>query len=391
MTLQFTVLAGLMAFAAVCFVLVISRLWQRDAAGESNLDWLRIREEELAGEDDSLRTDAELRVLQELSESAGDDVSTPAGSRVDKPVLLVLLLALLVAPGLMYWQVGSLEDVRITQAIAELDQAQPEQARALMAEIEARSLSRPENADYLSLLGQFYTGTERHEDALEAFNRLLELYPESPEILARAAQAEYLALNRDLVPRARRRAEAALATDPNQRTALGTLGIAAFEAGNYRAAVDYWERLLAFEAPGSPGYQMMTGVLAEARSRGGLSELVPAVSDVGVTVSVALPPNAAIPADATVFVLARPAGAVQRMPTAVQRRAAGELPFDLRLDDSAAMAGQKISVLPAVDIEVQVSPSGNPGRSNATWLGTADNVIPSPDSAVSLVLRPATT
>ena len=65
--------------------------------------------------------------------------------------------------------------------------------------------------------------------------------------------------------------------NPEQRSALGTLGMAAFEAGQYARALQYWEQLLAFEAPGTPGYQMLTTIIAEARTRGGLAD-APAVS-----------------------------------------------------------------------------------------------------------------
>ena len=405
MSQQFLVLAALMAIAALGFVLSISRVWRRDVDGESNLDWLRLRQEELSGaidQDSSLITDAELRVLQELSETAeapdraSVELSAAPGRtepRTSRRLMVALALVVLIVPGLVYVQVGALEDVRITNAIAELDESAPEGIDALMAAIEARSRARPDNADYLSLLGQFYTGTENHGAALETYERLLTLYPESAEILARAAQAEYLANDRKLSAQARRRAESALASDPNQRTALGTLGIAAFEREDYGLAIDYWQRLLAFEVPGTPGYQMMTGVIAEARSRGGVGSPSAApvvVAGSGVSVTVQAPEGANIAPDATVFVLARPQGAAQRMPTAVQRRQASELPLTVRLDDASAMAGQQISTLAAVSIEVQVSPDGRPGRSGATWLATADNVIPSEAAAVTLVLRPVT-
>jgi cytochrome c-type biogenesis protein CcmH len=51
------------------------------------------------------------------------------------------------------------------------------------------------------------------------------------------------------------------------------------------------------------------------------------------------------------------------------------------------MAGQKLSALEAVDIEIQLSPSGQPGRASATWVATVENVIPSADATVSVVLR----
>jgi cytochrome c-type biogenesis protein CcmH len=89
----------------------------------------------------------------------------------------------------------------------------------------------------------------------------------------------------------------------------------------------------------------------------------------------------------TVFIVARPSGATQRMPTAAVRRSANELPFSVRLDDASSMAGQKISALNRVDVEVQVSATGQPGRANASWLATAVNVEPTTDAVIHLTLE----
>ncbi len=252
--------------------------------------------------------------------------------------------------------------------------------------------------DYLSLLGN----TTRHRSATatryEVYKRLLELFPEAPEVLARTAQADYLSRDRVLSDDAKRWAEAALAADPDQRTALGTLGMAAFESENYVVAVGYWQRLQRFEAPGSPGYAMMESVIAEARRRlaggsnqtddpEGASAALTSSLDVGVAVNVQLPDGASLAPTETIFVIARPAGSTQRMPTAVVKRAAQDLPFIVRLTDGSAMAGQRISILKSVDIEVQVSPSGQPGRAQASWLGQAFGIKPSVDAEVAITLK----
>jgi cytochrome c-type biogenesis protein CcmH len=75
------------------------------------------------------------------------------------------------------------------------------------------------------------------------------------------------------------------------------------------------------------------------------------------------------------------------MPTAAVRRSARELPFSVRLDDASSMAGQQISALSLVDIEVQLSVTGQPGRANAGWLATATNIEPTKDAEIGLVLE----
>ena len=380
-------------------LLLVPRWQQRRWQGESNLDWLALRQGELndvVGEDrQALSRDAELRILDESSGAESEQVLPNGGTFAGGRRGVLLLIAVVVsAPILLYFNLGAIEDVRIAEALEGMQDASPAEVQRLLNDIEERSAAKPGNVEYLSLLGEYYTAQNAHVRALEIYEQLLLEFPESAELLARAAQAEYLKGERQLTDRARRRAEAALAINPEQRSALGTLGMAAFEAGQYAQALQYWDQLLAFEAPGTPGYQMLTTIIAEARTRGGLAD-APAVSSieaepslsVGVTVTVAMPEG--VTALGTVFVIARPSGGAQRMPTAAVRRSASELPFSVRLDDTSSMAGQKISALSLIDVEVQLSETGQPGRANASWLANAANIKPTEDAKIQLVLEVA--
>jgi cytochrome c-type biogenesis protein CcmH len=111
----------------------------------------------------------------------------------------------------------------------------------------------------------------------------------------------------------------------------------------------------------------------------------------GVTVRVALPEGASVAPTDTVFILARNAASDSRMPIAVQRLQAQQLPVTLRLDDSNSMAGQKLSDTESVMVVVQVSPSGAPGEAAATWLGQAGPLAPSSDTSPrEILLQPRT-
>jgi cytochrome c-type biogenesis protein CcmH len=391
--------AGLLCLA-LGLILALPRRWRGSRVSESTLDWLRLRQFELAQEErlagaelSELRLDAELRVLDELEGSRASQQGQrhPVG-RVPNGVLALVVSVVLIAPVALYELIGSYRDVQIADKLATLDPTVEGSVEELVRSISDRSAQRPANADYLAILGDYFTAQGEHAKALERYEQLLTLFPESPEILAKAAQAEYLQGERELSNRAKRRAESALAADPNQGVALGTLGMAAFEAAAYADAAGYWERLLALEPPGSPGAQMLTELLAEARAR--MGEPAAGVEDpiddsaTRVTVSVALPAGAEV-SSGSIFVLARPANSNQRMPIAVVRRSVTDLPLEVTLDDSNSMAGQSLSTLDRVDIEVQLSPSGQPGLQNASWTALAENVQLGPDIRVELVLQPS--
>lgn len=395
----YAVAAGLLCLALV-LILVLPRYWRGSRISENTLDWLRLRQSELAQEErlagaelSELRLDAEVRVLDELDVGRASQQGQrhPEGG-LPAGVLGLLVAVVLIAPVVVYEGVGGYRDVQIADKLATLDPTVEGSVEELVRSISDRSAQRPGNADYLAILGDYFTAQGEHGKALERYEQLLTLFPESPEILAKAAQAEYLQGERELSNRAKSRAESALAADPNQGVALGTLGMAAFEAAAYADAARYWERLLALEPPGSPGSQMLTELLAEARAR--MGEPAAGVEDpiddspARVTVSVALPAGSEV-SSGSIFVLARPANSNQRMPIAVVRRSVTDLPLEVTLDDSNSMAGQSLSTLDRADIEVQLSPSGQPGLQNASWTVLAENVELGPDIRVDLVLQPS--
>jgi cytochrome c-type biogenesis protein CcmH len=354
-----------------------------------NLEWFRMRSAELAVEGNTaLSDDARLRLLEDQAQR----IAPRRNVSQSFPVWALLPAVALLASGL-YYLLGSAPDVELTRRLQAMDEnTPPAQMQDLIAAVEARSAQRPQNLHYLALLGRYYMGQEDYARATKTYDALADAVPEDAQALAYAAQAEYLSAGRTLSDRARLRAEQALAADPHQRTALGLLGMASFEQQQYRAAIEYWQRLLAMEPPDSQSRQMISDVIATARERLGtegsdaavVAEEEPrraVVSGPGVTVHVSAPDDATINPDDTVFVLARNAQTDSRMPIAVQRFSGAQLPFTVRLDDSNSMAGQKLSQTAAVIVAVQVSPDGRPGEEGASWLGQAGPVPPSADAA----------
>lgn len=403
MTLFILACAGLVLLSGLFYLMPRDHPGGVDADLErANVDWYRLRQAELAGEGaDVLQDDARLRLLEDEQQARALAAAPAAGSQ-SFPVWVLLPLVAIMSSGL-YYLLGAAPDVMISQQLEALDDSStPAQMQALMGAVEKRSAQRPDNVDYVALLGRFYMGQEDYRRAAQTYAELVRQFPEDAFVLASAAQSQYLVAGRKLSDQSRALAEQAIAIDPHQRTALGLLGMASFEEQNYRAAMTYWQRLLATEQPGSDSARMITGVMDMARQRliaagetvedppAGATELAQAGEpSAGVTVRVALPEGASVAATDTVFVLARNAASDSRMPIAVQRLQASQLPVTLRLDDSNSMAGQKLSAAESVVVIVQVSPDGTPGEASATWLGQAGPLAPSSDvSPREILLQP---
>lgn len=383
---------GLCGLAAL-FVLVLPRVWTRRVEGESVDDWLSVRQAET--DDAALLNDAQLRAWDDKDQKGDNLVVRGASQRWGYQVALAcLLVAFTVA---MYDRLGAYEDVQIARAIASLESATPDEVATLITRIEARSSQRPQNLDYHSLLGEYYIATGNAVDALQNFEAILVEAPDAPDVLGRAAQAEFVANGQVLTPRAQQRAERALASDPRQKSALATLAMGSFGAGQYLEAVGYMRVLRDLEAPGSEAFELMRSAIVEAERRlseSGQASGVPQSSEsatssvkLGVTVELeeGLVPEAY--QGLTLFVIARPAGSQVRMPTAVSKQEVVTWPVSLSLSDANSMAGQALSSLERVDLEVQLSKTGQPGLSNALLTGAVRDISLIDSSSVVMTLR----
>ncbi|MCP4841681.1 MAG: tetratricopeptide repeat protein, partial [Halieaceae bacterium] len=256
---------GLVVFSGLFFLFPRRRSGSTEAELDAaNLAWYRQRKQELESQGESvLLEDARLRLFED--ERRHDEGRPELGATTRFSAWLLLPLVGLGA-GLLYYELGAAVDVELAQRLQGLgESSSPSEMRQLISDVEQRSIKRPDNLHYLALLGRYYIGQQEYDLARENYRQMLREVPEDAQILAYSAQAEFFAAGRTLTDEARLRAEQALAVDPQQRTALGMLGMAFYEQGDFRAAIGYWERLLAMETPGSENANMIRSVLDSAR------------------------------------------------------------------------------------------------------------------------------
>lgn len=388
---EFNLIAVLMLVLAALFV-VFPRLFSRrrgeSSLRASNVQWYRLRERELAGTEDAegLLEETRLRLLEDEVDHLD---RTSSRSRGQKQWLW--LLPLVIISVFLYRQLGSADDVLITReldALAAADTTAEDYAE-VMQRVQQRVLETPENLHYQAMLGRYFMSSGEYGRASRLYMELVEQAPGDAAALALAAQAGYLDANRQLAPETQALAERALAIDPHQSTALGLLGMSAYERGQYRAAISYWRRLVAMQDPASEQAQMIEGIIARAEMALGSSpELAQspgsAVGEeadqggqgLGVTVTLQLAQGSTAAPGDSVFVFARDPESGTRMPVAVQRLTVSDLPTTLTLNDAASMAGQKISALKQVLVVARVSPSGQPGEEFATLQASLGPLAP---------------
>ena len=201
----------------------------------------------------------------------------------------------------------------------------------------------------------------------EALNALPET--ERAYVIAQAAQDEFLARNRVADQEIINLFQLALDLDPNQVTALGSLGIIAFEASDYVQAADFWTRMLDQLPPESEQARAIQLGIARATERANeeasaKSELGPATIEVSVSLSQAIPESMA---NATVFLFAREINGSPR-PIVARRLPVTELPTTVTLsNEDALMVGFLHSGL-TVELIARLT-VGDAGGSEGDWMG----------------------
>ena len=248
---------------------------------------------------------------------------------------------------------------------------------ALAEKLAAKLKDDPANVDGWVMLARTYQALDRNEDSARAFDRAVALLPDNADLLA--DYADLLAtIDGGFREKSVQLIEQALKADPRHWKALALAGTAAFNRKDYKTAVGYWERMKATVPPTSPLAGSIDASIAEARELGGLKAAAAPAAPLPAT-------PAAPPAATAASAGARIAGTVQlapaladkvsptdtvyifaravdgpRMPLAILKKQAKDLPVTFALDDSMAMTPSlALSNFPSVIVGARVSKSGS--------------------------------
>ena len=260
------------------------------------------------------------------------------------------------------------------------------QIAAMVESLAQRLKQRPDDADGWVLLAHSYQALERFAEAADAYAHADALIPNNASLLADYADTLAMAQGRRLDGAPAALIQRALAIDPKHKKALALAATVALETRDLDTSIAYWRRLAAELPAGSDEARQVADVIAEvdaAKREGKGSSIAPSkraaatappasapsaprgggTGTAGPAISGRVDLNAALASKValndTVFIFARAAEG-QRMPLAVLRIPAKELPRDFSLDDSMSMApGVKLSAASSVIVEARISKSGN--------------------------------
>ena len=348
--------------------------------------------------------------LAELARRISEDVAAPVPSSASSPasaagaaapaprrawaLAVALLLLVPAASFTLYQRLGNpVAAIAATEAGSGTGHEVSERQIAAMVESLAKRLKQnPNDADGWVLLAHSYQALERFAESADAYARADALIPNNASLLADYADALAMAQGRKLGGAPAALIQRALAIDPKNKKALALAATVALEARDLDISIAYWRRLAAELPIGSDDARQVADVIAEvdaARREGKGSPPAPssrATIEPSKRAAETAPPEpvrsaprggtgaagsiagrvdleaalaSKVALNDTVFIFARAAEG-PRMPLAVLRIPAKELPRDFSLDDSMSMApGVKLSAAPSVIVEARISKSGN--------------------------------
>lgn len=374
------------------------------------------------------RADEELQrdLLQDLA-MRRDPRARLGGQRAGLAAACVLTVAVPVAAVLLYGQLGNpraAATVALSQAPEPHSQAADNDMVLAINALAQRLRASPDDADGWYMLARSYETLGRYNDAVAAYQEVLRLVPGQPAVLADLADALLSARQGQPDDASIAAVAQALQADPDQPKALALAGMMALRRGDAADALTHWERLRALLPQDSEAARQIQTNIAQARAMaasgtaGGAAAPPPSGNSAstaagqsatapGLTASGVATPDAAAPspsagasvmtarlagqariADAlrdqvrptdTVFILARPMTG-SRMPVAILKMQAADLPRAFVLDDSTAMSPDAtLSKAGKVRVEIRVSRSGNAAAQPGDLNGVLTDVGPRAD------------
>jgi len=398
----------------------------RDQLAELERD---LRDDTLSREQyGSSKQELQKRMLQDVSENGESVTHLVPTSRHGVVAGIIVTLVIPLAAIYLYLVIGDTRGLLPQSQLANATQFSQNGAggeeghidiSSMVESLAARLRENPEDIEGWVMLGRSYAIMERFDDASATYAKLVQMVPDNPQFLSDYADMLAMINNGSLLGKPAEMITRALAIDPNFPKALALAGTLEFEQDKFDQAVAYWERLLSAIPADSRLHKSVSDSIVQAKSLAmrGKGESAPVQlaqnSNVGtdatagsssaekqeisagvpsISGSVTLDPSLAdkVSPDDTLFVFAR-ASQGPKMPLAILRLNARDIPVSFKLDDNMAMTpAMKLSSFPEVVVGARISKTGQAipasgdleGHSDPVKIGdgevsiTIDHVVP---------------
>ena len=215
------------------------------------------------------RDEIERRLLEDVSLS--EPTTRPSGGDKRRLAFALALAFPLVAVS-FYLAVGNPKaispEAAVTPAVAGTGTNEFSQQRieANVASLAKRLADNPSDGPGWVMLARSYSSMEKYREADDAFAKATALVTNDADLWAEYAFANAMANGRQLQGKPLELVNKALKLDPENLKGLELAGSAAFQAKDYKQAIEYWQRLLSKVPADSEVAESVKQRLEEAKS-----------------------------------------------------------------------------------------------------------------------------
>lgn len=380
MTTTFLILAALLVAASLALLLppLLGRGSTAASRTRSNaelsLQVLRdqltdLEKEKNAGLLDAALYDQEKAELERRALEDGSATHAEAAMPARRTGLAALVAVLVPALAIgLYALLGNPAAMNAPMAANGGHSITPDQIREMVVKLEQKLKDTPQDGEGWIMLGRAKSMMGQFDQAAAAFAKAMPLLPPDASLLADYADALATARGRKLAGEPEQLVAQALKLDPKHLKGLALSGSAAFEKGDFKRAASEWRKILEQLPPDAEVAEEIRGSIAEAEAKAGIkpaaakkSSPMAAAAGAGVAGTVTIDPalkGKVAPGD-TIFIFARAENG-PRMPLAMMKTTAANLPVRFSLDDSMSMMpGATLSGAGRVIVGARVSKSGD--------------------------------
>jgi cytochrome c-type biogenesis protein CcmI len=326
----------------------------------------REQNEGLLSDQDRKQSETELKLA--LLDEVRDE--TEGQSTVTIPLVVGFLLSIAVAGG-VYFQANQIQQVNDWQAAIE---RLPDLAKRIVTEgdktIQAKDLEdfalglrsklseNPDDATGWMLLGRVFSSVNRFDSAIQAFNKSLQISPNSTATLISYSQALMMQGQESSIQQAKLVLQNLLRLEPDNSNAMGMLAVVAAKLGDKQLAIQNWQSLKSFVDESDPNYRLINQRIAELGMEENSQILPQESAPTVITINIDLDGmlEGKLPENGYLFVFAQDASGAVRMPAAVVKSQLSELPISIELSDAnAMMPTYKLSQLTEARLVARIS------------------------------------
>ena len=390
----FWLVAAVMVLIAL--LIVLPSLWRKqdsttiDDLDQRNIRIARDRLTELkankaSGGISQAQFDEQVAEL-ELALSDDLDLANPTANTQSQGRWLayVLVVAIPVLSATLYWTLGDYQAIsrindpsQATQADSKIPS--PEAINKMVAGLAEKLKAKPNNLEGWLMLGRSYKMLQRYPEAVDAFAHAYQLAGEKAEVMLPYAEILALTNEGNWAGKPQELIRKVLALDPGNLNGLWLSALASAQQGDKKIAVGFLRKLETLLPEESPDKQQLHDLIVNTESE--LGNAVPATStqpdspsSVSVTIQVSLATGlqSDINPEDTVFIYAQ-ALSGPKMPLAIIRKTASELPLSVSLTDAESMLpNMRLSSFKQVRLLARISKSGNAMPQPGDLIGVVD-------------------